>query len=106
LILLQVALTRASDKSGAWSLRTANGVTASGLRGPHRKGMAGLALRGRMRPRADDLFGPRVWGAPLWPRDASNASLAAVLAADVAGYSRLMGADEEGSLARPKGPST
>ncbi|MEA2821326.1 MAG: adenylate cyclase, partial [Bradyrhizobium sp.] len=29
--------------------------------------------------------------------------LAAVLAADVAGYSRLMGADEEGTLARLKG---
>jgi len=28
--------------------------------------------------------------------------LAAVLAADVAGYSRLMGADEEGTLARLK----
>jgi len=30
--------------------------------------------------------------------------LAAVLAADVAGYSRLMGADEEGTLARLRGP--
>jgi len=29
--------------------------------------------------------------------------LAAILAADVAGYSRLMGADEEGTLARLKG---
>jgi len=28
--------------------------------------------------------------------------LAAILAADVAGYSRLMGADEEGTLARLK----
>jgi class 3 adenylate cyclase len=28
--------------------------------------------------------------------------LAAILAADVAGYSRLMGADEEGTLERPK----
>ena len=28
--------------------------------------------------------------------------LAAILAADVAGYSRLMGADEEGTLSRPK----
>jgi adenylate cyclase len=27
--------------------------------------------------------------------------LAAILAADVAAYSRLIGADEEGSLARP-----
>ena len=29
--------------------------------------------------------------------------LAAILAADVAGYSRLMGADEEGTLAALKG---
>jgi adenylate cyclase len=28
--------------------------------------------------------------------------LAAILAANVAGYSRLMGADEEGALERPK----
>jgi adenylate cyclase len=28
--------------------------------------------------------------------------LAGILAADVAGYSRLMGADEEGTLERPK----
>ena len=28
--------------------------------------------------------------------------LAAILAADVAGYSRLMGADEEGTLAAPR----
>jgi adenylate cyclase len=31
---------------------------------------------------------------------ASTRRLAAVLAADVAGYSRLMGADEDGTLAR------
>ena len=30
--------------------------------------------------------------------------LAAILAADVAGYSRLMGADEEGTLGRLKAP--
>jgi hypothetical protein len=30
--------------------------------------------------------------------------LAAILAADVAGYSRLIGADEEGTLARLKAP--
>src|SRR5882672_9186595 len=53
-------------------------------------------------PRADDPFGPRGWRAPPWPRNASNAKLAAILAADVAGYSRLMGADEEGTLARLK----
>src|SRR4051794_32594678 len=33
---------------------------------------------------------------------ASTRRLAAILAADVAGYSRLMGADEEGTLARLK----
>jgi adenylate cyclase len=33
---------------------------------------------------------------------ASNRRLAAILAADVAGYSRLMGADEEGTLERLK----
>jgi adenylate cyclase len=32
--------------------------------------------------------------------------LAAILAADVAGYSRLMGADEEGTLARLKASRT
>jgi adenylate cyclase len=31
--------------------------------------------------------------------------LTAVLAADVAGYSRLIGADEEGTLARLKSPA-
>ena len=33
---------------------------------------------------------------------ATTRRLAAILAADVAGYSRLMGADEEGTLNRPK----
>ena len=33
---------------------------------------------------------------------ASSRRLAAILAADVAGYSRLMGADEEGTLERLK----
>ena len=33
---------------------------------------------------------------------ASTRRLAAILAADVAGYSRLMGADEEGTLERLK----
>ena len=35
-------------------------------------------------------------------RDRVNRRPAAILAADVAGYSRLMGADEEGALARLK----
>ena len=36
------------------------------------------------------------------PRDDRHRCLAAILAADVAGYSRLIGADEEGTLARLK----
>ena len=35
-------------------------------------------------------------------REQVNCRMAAILAADVAGYSRLMGADEEGTLARLK----
>ena len=35
-------------------------------------------------------------------RDRVNRRLAAILAADVAGYSRLMGVDEEGTLAALK----
>lgn len=35
--------------------------------------------------------------------DRVERKLAAILAADVAGYSRLMGADEEGTLARLNG---
>jgi adenylate cyclase len=34
--------------------------------------------------------------------DQTKRKLAAVLVADIAGYSRLMGADEEGTLARLK----
>jgi adenylate cyclase len=34
--------------------------------------------------------------------DQTKRKLAAILAADIAGYSRLMGADEEGTLARLK----
>ncbi len=37
-----------------------------------------------------------------WRRQGSSGGLAAILAADVAGYSRLMGADEEGTLAALK----
>src|SRR6266853_569672 len=41
--------------------------------------------------------------APRWfPRRMTASRLAAILAADVAGYSRLMGADEEGTLERLK----
>src|SRR5208283_5840466 len=41
-------------------------------------------------------------GALPLPTERVERRLAAVLAADVAGYSRLMGADEEGTLARLK----
>jgi hypothetical protein len=37
---------------------------------------------------------------PLWPTNRVERRLATILATDVAGYSRLMGADEEGVLAR------
>jgi adenylate cyclase len=39
-------------------------------------------------------------GLPPVPPERIERKLAAILAADVAGYSRLMGADEEGTLAR------
>ena len=42
------------------------------------------------------------WGHDRWQRQEFQRRLAAILAADVAGYSRLMGADEEGTLAALK----
>src|SRR5580704_3579294 len=39
---------------------------------PCRKGMPAVAFTFRMRPGTDDPFGPCGWGAPLWPRNASN----------------------------------
>src|SRR5436309_9268324 len=45
----------------------------------------------------------RNWGTrPPMALDQTKRKLAAILAADIAGYSRLMGADEEGTLARLK----
>src|SRR5258707_10007420 len=46
----------------------------------------------------------RRWGGAMEPTGPARVErrLAAILAADVAGYSRLMGADEEGTLARLK----
>jgi adenylate cyclase len=41
-------------------------------------------------------------GGPLLTDNHVERRLAAILATDVAGYSRLMGADEEGTLARLK----
>src|SRR6266436_4104968 len=43
----------------------------------------------------------RCWGRPrLMPEQPVERKLAAILAADIAGYSRLVGRDEEGTLAR------
>ena len=44
-------------------------------------------------------FRPTQYDSPM-VEPSTNRRLAAILAADVAGYSRLMGADEEGTLAR------
>ena len=52
--------------------------------------------------RADHLFGPMRLGSTALATERVERRLAAILAADVAGYSRLMGADEEGTLARLK----
>ena len=38
------------------------------------------------------------------PAEAVERKLAAILAADIAGYSRLVGLDEEGTLARLNSP--
>jgi class 3 adenylate cyclase len=64
--------------------------------------MSALAFTIRMLPRVDNLFGPCGRGAPALATERVERRLAAILAADVAGYSRLMGADEEGTLARLK----
>ena len=58
-------------------------------------------LRLKSSRRADNPFGPRGWERPLATKRVER-RLAAILAADVAGYSRLIGADEEGTLARLK----
>ena len=45
------------------------------------------------------------WEARVVVEQPVERKLAAILAADVVGYSRLMGADEEGTLARAEGAS-
>ena len=52
--------------------------------------------------RADSLFGPMRFGSTALATERVERRLAAILAADVAGYSRLMGADEEGTHERLK----
>src|SRR5262245_47167722 len=47
-------------------------------------------------------FGPCGWGSTALATERVERRLAAILAADVAGYSRLMGADEEGTHERLK----
>jgi TolB-like protein/class 3 adenylate cyclase len=49
---------------------------------------------------ADSLFGPRGSGSTALATGRVERRLAAILAADVAGYSRLMNADEEGTHSR------
>jgi adenylate cyclase len=65
---------------------------------PHRKGMPALAFTIRMRPRAD-LHSAHAVKESRLATERVERKLAAILAADIAGYSRLMGADEEGTLA-------
>ena len=44
------------------------------------------------------MFADAVWGTDQMSEGRVERRLAAILAVDVAGYSRLMGADEEGTL--------
>jgi adenylate cyclase len=62
--------------------------------------MSLLAFTENASPRADDLFGPRWTGSTALATERVERRLAAILAADVVGYSRLMEADEEGTHER------
>jgi adenylate cyclase len=64
--------------------------------------MSALLFAARMHPRADDPFRPMRLGSTALATARVERRLAAILAADVAGYSRLMGVDEEGTLAQLK----
>jgi class 3 adenylate cyclase len=55
------------------------------------------ASRVKVRTGADNLFGPCVLRSTALATERIERRLAAILAADVAGYSRLMGADESGT---------
>jgi hypothetical protein len=68
----------------------------------HRKGMAAFAFTVRMPPESRQSIRPMRLGSTALASERVERRLAAILAADVAGYSRLMGADEEGTLARLK----
>jgi TolB-like protein/class 3 adenylate cyclase len=69
---------------------------------PHRKGMAAVAFAVRMRPESRKNIRPMRLGSTALATERVERRLAAILAADVAGYSRLMGADEEGTHERLK----
>jgi len=55
-----------------------------------------------MRPKTDDIFGLVRLESATVARERVERKLAAILAADVVGYSRLIGADEEATLVRLK----
>jgi TolB-like protein/class 3 adenylate cyclase len=64
--------------------------------------MAAGAFSVRMRPDSRLIIRPMRLGSTALATGRAERRLAAILAADVAGYSRLMGADEEGTLAALK----
>jgi adenylate cyclase len=68
---------------------------------PTKRGMSALAFTIRMRPRAD-LHSAHAVKESRLATERVERKLAAILAADVVGYSRLMGADEEGTHERLK----
>src|SRR5215470_9385565 len=59
-----------------------------------------MTQSGRCCPRADLLHSRRFLRGANMPENRVDRRLAAIFAGDVAGYSRLMGADEEGTLSR------
>src|SRR6266404_1342008 len=65
------------------------------------KGMPALAFTARVR-REPMILRPMRFGSAALAIERVERRLAAILAADVAGYSRLIGVDEEGTLARLK----
>jgi TolB-like protein/class 3 adenylate cyclase len=69
----------------------------------HRNGVLPRVFTVRMAARADNLFGPCGIGSTALATARVERRLAAILAVDVVGYSRLMGADEEGTHGRLKG---
>ena len=64
--------------------------------------MAALAFTARMGSESRQSIRPMRLGSTALATERLERRLAAILAADVAGYSRLMGADEEGTHERLK----